>query len=502
MSIQTFVRITGLLCLVFCFSISAVWPTPLHAFELPWKHYQRPKNPPSASPELNTLVEAHWKALNINANTTPGFTVEAVAPMAYKAPWVTAELKQLLQRGLKNNPQMALAKESLQQAKLLERVSFAGQLPKVNLEPSIVRQKFSENQFIFGNNFGSLPSFYTYTLPLTASYDVDLWGVNTRKTAIAREAIRLQELQLYAVEEDLILAMASTYLNTLETQEQLRLQLERLALLQSDVKRQEGLVKAGLSEIQILRDREALVDNAVLDLRLLEEKRAILENGLHLLVGESPTQAESFGFIGKLAALKPTETLLVDVPSNVVLQRPDVIAAERMMASKEIEVEIARRMILPQFRLSASVGLIAVHLRDWFSWESLAYNIAASAIQPLFAGGAIRAGYDLKTSEKAATLQYYHQTLVQAFTDVEDALVSLQRGAKQEGDFARARTTLEDKLVKETAKVRAGLLHPADAVPLKVSIVNLEVQQVRHRTERLVQELTVLASMGHAHDVL
>jgi outer membrane protein, multidrug efflux system len=502
MTLQQFIRITFLLCLTVCLSSLSILPTGAYAFEMPWKHYQRPKTPPPASAELDTLIQAHWKALNINPNTTPGFTVEAVAPVAYKAPWVTPELKQLIQQGLLKNPQLMMAKEALKQAKLLERVSFAGQLPQVNLEPSIVRQKFSENQFIFGNNFGSLPSFYTYTLPLTASYDVDFWGVNKRKTAIAREAIRLQELQLYAVEEDLILAIASTYLNTLETQEQLRLQLERLSLLQSDVKRHEGLVKAGLSEIQILRDRESLVNNAVLDLRLLQEKKAILENRLHELVGESPTQAEGFAFISKLASLKPTETLVVDVPSNVVLKRPDVVAAERMMASKDIELEIARRMILPQFRLSASVGLVAVHLKDWLDWESLAYNLALSAVQPLFAGGAIRAGYDLKTSEQGTAMQYYHQTLVKAFTDVENALTSLQRGAIQEADFAKARATLDDKLTKENAKVRAGLLHPADAVPLKVSIANLEVQQIHHRTERLVQELTVLGSMGHAHDIL
>ena len=439
--------------------------------------------------------QEHWKALGVEP--LPALSQDEEDQIRQGMfTWIPSELKTLMQRALAQNQTLAIAQERLKQAVSLRRLQLAKELPELNLEPAITRQKYSKNQFIFGSNFGSLPAFNTYNLPLTASYEVDLWRVNRDTTKTYDIAIQRQVLQLERLKEALIAEVATNYISLLEAKRLKALQEKRLDVLHQDSFRQRTMVEQGFADVQSLQSRQGLIFTANADLAFLNARVVVFENLLHTLKGDAPTVAESFTFKRDLMDIIPPLQVDAGLPSDLIQSRPDLQAAEQLLRQKEIEVSLAKRMILPRIKLESSVGFIAVHLKNWLNWESLAYNVATSLVQPVFRGGAIKAGLKLKQSEALEALQLYHQTVVLALGDVENALVLRQSSKQQAHDLATAVHVLQHKWQLEQNKIAVGYVHPSETLGTQVEALNAEVALTQIRAKQLIDEISLLKALG------
>jgi multidrug efflux system outer membrane protein len=454
------------------------------------------KSPPSLQTQvLAKTPEEHWKALGVDALPALSEDEERQIRLEMFA-WVPTELKTLMQTALAQNQTLAIAQERLKQAVSLRRIQLAKELPELNLEPAITRQKYSQNQFIFGTNFGTLPVFNTYNLPLTASYEVDLWQINRDNTKVFNIAIKHQALQLERLKEALIAEVASNYISLLEAKRLKALQEKRLEVLHQDSFRQRTMLEQGFVDVQSLQSRQGLIFAANADLAFLNARVALFENMLHTLGGNAPTVAEPFNFQRNLMEIFPPLQVDAGLPSELIQSRPDIQAAQAFLRQKDLEVSVAKRMILPRIKLESSIGFIAVHLKDWLNWESLAYSVATSLVQPVFRGGSIKAGLKLKQSEALEALQIYHQTVVSALSDVENALVIRQASKQQAQDLATAVHVLQHKWQLEQTKIAVGYVHPSETLGTQVEALNAEIALTQIRAKQLIDEISLLKALG------
>src|SRR5438067_405552 len=144
---------------------------------------------------------------------------------------------------------------------------------------------------------------------------------------------------------------------------------------------------------------------------------------LSVLIGQPPMALQQ-----ELAAVgpipKPPAQVAVGLPSDLLLRRPDVARSERQLASQTAQIGVATRDLFPRFFISGAASLQSVRGSDFFDWESRLLSLTPSVSWPVFEGGRIRANIALQTAAQQELLSAYEGVMLQAFQDVEDALVA------------------------------------------------------------------------------
>src|SRR6185503_9252921 len=139
--------------------------------------------------------------------------------------------------------------------------------------------------------------------------------------------------------------------------------------------------------------------------------------------GQPPmTLQQELAVVGPIP--KPPAQVAVGLPSELLLRRPDVARSERQLASQTAQIGVATRDLFPRFFITGAASLQSVRASDFFDWQSRALSIAPSISWQILSGGRIRANVALQTATQQELLAAYQAAVLQAFQDVEDALVA------------------------------------------------------------------------------
>ena len=183
-------------------------------------------------------------------------------------------------------------------------------------------------------------------------------------------------------------------------------------------------------------------------------------------------------------------------PSYILTQRPDLIAAERRLAGQGIEIDLARKALMPSLSLSGSPSASGTGFDSFFDIDALVANIAANLTAPIFQGGRLRANVDVQEAVLKQQLQSYVGTVLGAYRDVEDALDGEARLAESE---AALRIAVEESLkAEERLELRyteglASILQLLDAQSRRISA---EGQLISARAERLQNRVRLHVALG------
>ena len=372
---------------------------------------------------------------------------------------------------LLNNLELRAKELELQAMKQDIRKQFAVELPTVNIGASWTKQKNSKNlisprasQFSSGgaNVFSPGSTFSIYNLPLTLSYELDLFGKNHLKTQAVRlryeaEALKLRDMELALAEHTVQTAIQSIAHDTL-----LDLNRQRLATLEEWQHLQRERYDAGLESKDALLLRNQAIESVHNTIAVLQKESGVLDHEASYIAGkpvngfvwkDSPTTLNAF--LTDLN-LKPFYAWTT-IESDKLLHRPDVGVSELQLQAAGVDVKVARRMFLPSFTINAQAGLASTKLANWFSWDSLLASMGASLAQQLFAGGAIKANLKQQKAVYESVGRLYHNQLLLAGRNAENALLDL----KQSLDSAEIATSQEalaqEQYALSKARYKAGL---------------------------------------------
>jgi len=395
----------------------------------------------------------------------PDQTAEASAGAALPA-WESvvadARLRELIALALQNNRDLRVAALNMEQVRAQYQIRRADQFPTLNLAATGNRQP---------NSSGGINSTYTAGVAM-ASWELDFFGrVAALKDAALAQFLASEEARR-AAQTSLVAAVAGGWLSLQADEDLLALTQQTLATREDALRLTKLRFDNGAASALDLRQAESLVESARVTLAQQQRQRAQDLNALTLLVGQPLDQplAEAQLMPARTAAGDVVAEVPVGLPSRVLLERPDIRAAEQKLAAANAQIGAARAAFFPRIALTASVGSASSELSGLFKSGSWGWTLAPQALLTIFDAGANRANLASAQAEREITLAQYEKAIQTAFREVNDALAGRDTLATQ--------LASQQALVRaETERLRLATLRERQGVASQLEVLDAQRSQ-------------------------
>ncbi|MBQ0218777.1 efflux transporter outer membrane subunit [Alcaligenes faecalis] len=360
-------------------------------------------------------------------------------------------LDQLVQRALAENQDLGIALARLQQARA-ERIQVAaGQLPHVGLGAGGEATRSSKE--IQGASGGRS---HAWRAGFDASWELDVFGGTRRAIESADAQIDALRADRHALQVSLLAELAASYAELRTTQERLLIAQDNIRNLQESEQLAQRALNRGLgTEVEFLQAR-AEREYAEAQPPVFQADIAKLSHAIGVLVGGFPADWDA-------PLAQPSRSLLrvpalpLDLPSDVIRQRPDLQAAERRLAAATADIGVAEAERFPHFRIPLGLGTAASVIHDLFSSASLLWSVGLQASQNLYDGGRAEAGVVAAQAQAQAARLAYERDVRLALRDVEDALSSLHSERQRQVALSAAAQDSQQALDRATQLYCQGL---------------------------------------------
>lgn len=323
----------------------------------------------------------------------------------------------LIERGLKDNRSLRAAVLNVEQARAQYNVSRSALLPTV----SAVAKKTAQGYF--NNDALNAQARNSYSASAAmASYELDLFGRVRNTNEMALQAYFQTEAAQRTAQMTVVTEIATTWLGLGAAKDLLKLSEETLASRQKSYEMIKSSYLLGASSLIDLQQAETTVATARISKVQSTRQVAQYRNALMMLVGgpvEESLEPETL----VMDVTKPISAIS-NVPSEVLLSRPDIAAAEAKLKSANANIGVARAAFFPSISLTGSTGFSSSGLSDLFKSSSAVWSFAPSITLPIFTGG--KNIQNLKAAEAAqkAAVASYEAAIQTAFKEVADALAT------------------------------------------------------------------------------
>ncbi|MFN3460325.1 MAG: efflux transporter outer membrane subunit [Oceanibaculum sp.] len=439
--------------------------------------YSRPEVPISAT----YRHEAGWRSLS---------SAEAPPPGVWWALYGDPDLDGLMRATADSNLSVAQAEARYRQALAQLRVSRAGALPQVQGSTSAQRSGRENNGS--GSSLSGSTDGTTYQLGVTASWVPDLWGKLRRQMEADSASIASSAADLDAMRLSMQSTVAQAYLRIRAIDLYLGLlELTREAYTRS-LELTRNQYNAGLAARADVIQSEVQLQSLMTQETDLRQQRLLEENAIAVLLGRPPA-----GFaIARTDALPPPPAIPAQVPSALLIRRPDVIAAERQVAVANANIGVAEGAWFPDLTLSAQGILQEGRFVDLFSAPQLIWSVGPSLAATLFDSGRRSALVEQSRAQYDERVAAYRQTFLTGMQEVEDALAALQMLDAKAEQQARLVALAEENERVVTNRYRAGLV-----TFLEVSVAQNQTYTSRRtaleiKADQLAASIRLIVALG------
>jgi NodT family efflux transporter outer membrane factor (OMF) lipoprotein len=360
----------------------------------------------------------------------PAVAEAALPPLDWWRGFHSKELTEIIEQARAANLDIAVAIAQIVQADAQARVAGAPLLPDVELDGSASHLRTSQSTTAGGSS-GSLGGSERDALSasLTASYEIDFWGKNRAALRAAEETAVASRYNREVVGLATVVSTANAYFQVLAAQDRLKAGRENVESATRILNLIKQRLNAGTASALEVAEQQSVVDTQRAALPLLEQTLKLNRNALAVLIARSPERVRIRG--GTLRAIA-IPRVTPGLPSELLTQRPDIRQAEANLASADANVENARAQMFPSITLTGEGGYQSAVLKTLFRPESMFYTATAGLTQPIFDGARLQGNLDLQKGKQDELLQTYRKTVIQAFSDVENALDAIhQTGLRQ-----------------------------------------------------------------------
>jgi len=408
--------------------------------------YERPETP--APPEFR-------------AESLPG---ESVANTAWWDLYQDPVLQGLIREGLENNRSLREAMARIAESRAALGISEAARYPAVNVAGGGLYQES------FGDD--STKVFDNLSLKLTASYEVDLWGRVARSNEAALQGLLATEEAYRTVTIGLVADVAGAYLllRDLDTrmtiaEETLRSRRESAEILSTLA--DEGLIPAVDADRADLATAET---EAVI--QVLIRSRAQVENGISLLLGRLPSEIQR-GTALTDQVFPPA--VPAGLPSELLQRRPDVLTVEAALHAQTAIIGVAEAARFPRLSLTGAAGVKSSSLGE-FSSSNPFFNLGANLLGPLFNAGKSKQQVEVERARTEQVLNQYEMVVLNAFREVEDALVAVETFRTEHEIRLRQLATSRRALASAEVRYEGGMADYMEVLDLQRSLFSTELK--------------------------
>jgi multidrug efflux system outer membrane protein len=356
-------------------------------------------------------------------------------------------MQRLIALALANNRDLRVAALNVQATQAQYRVQRAELFPTIAANALEQVEKFPAGVLATGSQGpltggvaagagtgGQTIRFYEVGVGFTA-YEIDLFGRIRSLNHAALERYLSSEETRRSTQITLVAEVVSAYLAVVADETILKVTRETLRSQTTSYNLTKRSLDAGTTTASAFRQAASTVDTAKANLAAYTRQAAQDRNALLLLVG-GPLP-EDISFDADLGTVDLSADLPAGVPSEVLAERPDVLAAEHQLIAANANIGAARAAFFPSITLTGNYATASTQLSGLFKSGSSLWSFSPQITLPIFKGGANKANLDLSKIEKDINIAQYEKTLQTAFREVDDALA--------------ARQTLDDQLTAQRA---------------------------------------------------
>ncbi|MCK7589310.1 efflux transporter outer membrane subunit [Subsaxibacter sp. CAU 1640] len=438
------------------------------------KDYQRPE-----LPETENL----YRTDNLPTDSI------SMADVSWKELFTDPYLVQYIEEGLQNNIDIRIAIQQMLAAEVYVKQGKASYFPTLSAGASVTHQELSRNSQ-FGSFFNGAIDQYAVTGDL--SWEADIWG-KIRSNKRAFEASYLQSVAAHqAVKTRLVASIASTYYQLLSLDAQLEITKKTINARDSSVTTIKALKDAG-QVTQVAVDQNVAQYNNARALQVdLEAAIFQTENTLSILLGKSPQQFER----SILEDQSLNSELKLGVPSTLLSNRPDVIAAEYGLINAFEMTNVARSNFYPSLTLTATGGLQSLDFDELFSANSLFATVIGGLTQPIFNQRRIKTQHEVAKLQQEQALLTFKRTLLTAGNEVSNALYAYNAETEKfeyrqnEVEALRQAESNSEELLKN------GYANYLDLLTARQSALSAELNVIDNKLQQLLSVVDLYVALG------
>lgn len=365
--------------------------------------------------------------------------------------FVDPRLEALVATALANNRDLAIAVAQVEEAAGIYRIQRADRLPTVNLGADASRSLVGPGGIVGAPVGSGSQTIDRYVIDASVSaFELDFWGRVRNLSEAARSQFLATVQAQRAFRLSLIRQVASTYLFSLEASERIRLAEATVASRREGLRIARVRFDAGITSALDFRQAESLLTQAETELAGLRLTKTQSDNALMVLVGGPITTALPDAL--PLAQQSSPVTLGAGLPSELLVSRPDILAAEEQLRASRANIGAARAAFFPSISLTGSFGFASSELTNLVGANGRAWSFGPSINLPIFDFGRKRANLSVTEARENIAVANYERTIQTAFQEVSDALAGRRFLAEQVA--AQTRGTQAQRQIAELARIR------------------------------------------------
>lgn len=395
----------------------------------------------------------------------------------------------------KLEPHVANSNQSLrasyyayQQALALTGYARAAEFPTVGASIASTRSSSGVNSAIPGGT----TTYSGKSVGITASWVPDFWGRVRSQVEADEASAEASRENMLAARLSLQAVLAQDYFQIRQIDSQIVLAQDTVQAYTKSVQLTQNRYAAGVATQADVALAESQLANARVALAAFGIQRAQLEHALAVLCGEPPSNFS----LPPMPGLPRIQAVPAELPSQLLLRRPDLAAAERQVAAANAQIGVAESAYFPALTLSAQGGWRSATFTNLFSAPNVFWSVGPALAETLFDGGARSAQVEQNRSAYQQAVAQYRQLSLQAFQQVEDQLVALSV-LDDEARLQRQAVAAADKSLRLAInQYKAGTAPYLNVITAQVASHAARNGALQISGQRLIANVALIQALG------
>lgn len=432
-----------------------------------YKSYERPDMP--------VVDSLYRQAAATSADTT------SIASLSWRELFTDPKLQALIETGLQNNTDLNIARLKVTEAEATLMTSRLAYLPSISFEPSGTLRSVDGNAMT-----------KSYDIAASASWEVDIFGKLTNAKRGDKAALEQSEAYRQAVQTQLIATIANSYYSLLMLDAQLDISERTAANWGENVRAMKALKAAGDATELAVAQSEASKLSVDASIASLRQQIDQMENTLTALLGIAPQKIDRTT-IGEQRF--PTE-LAAGVPLQLLQRRPDVRQSEAALAQAFYATNAARAAFYPSITLSGSAGWTNAAGAAITNPGQWLFTAVGSLVQPLFNRGKNIANLRIAKAQQEEALLSFRQSLLDAGTDVNNALIQWQTARQRQQIDQQQILSLESTVRSSELLMQYSSQNYLEVLTARQTLLQAELTAVSDRFDEIQGVINLYHALG------
>ena len=431
-----------------------------------YKSYERPELP----------TDSLYRKPDIPQTDTLNF-----GNLSWREVFTDLKLQSLIEKGLTNNTDLQIARLRIKEAEATLLSSKLAYLPGISLAPQ-----------------GSVSSFdkqaatQSYQLPVTASWEIDIFGRLLNAKRKAKAALEQSEAYRQAVQTQLIASIANSYYTLLMLDKQLAISEVTAENWKESVKTMREMKEAGMTNEAAVTQSEANYRSVEAGIPDLKRQIRETENALSIVLGDNPRHIDR----SKLENIPLPTYFSSGVPLQLLSNRPDVKQAEMALVMAYYGTNAARSAFYPGITINGTAGWTNNVGESILNPGKFLLSAIGSFIQPLFNKGKNIANLKIAEAQQEEALLSFKQSLLNAGAEVSDALYLFQSSGEKEQQRIIQVRALESSVASTNELFLLGTSTYLEVLTAQQNLFDAQLSQVNDRFEQLQAVINLYHALG------